>query len=186
MVMMAGTVTPASASAGSGATPGPDVGDPASLTRPVSVQPRWQITVLDLHNQYRDQVGVASLNLSFSLIHDAQRWADHLAAIHQLQHSSGTGQGENLAWGTPKGAHTMLQLASLWTDEQPNFIPGEPFGNAASKTGNWWDIGHYTQVIWWNTAVMGCAMASDTSGDYLVCRYAPAGNVWGQYPLGHP
>jgi hypothetical protein len=187
MIMTAGTVTPtlASASAGSGATPGPDVGDPASLTRPVSVQPRWQGSVLDLHNEYRGQVGVASLDWSISLTVDAQSWADHLAATHDPQHDPTTDEGENLAWGTP-GAFTMWQLASLWTAEQPNFIPGEPFGNEASKTGNWVDIGHYTQIIWWNTAAVGCAMASDTSYDYLVCRYAPAGNVWGQYPLGHP
>ena len=188
MVMMAGTVTPASASAGSGATPGPDVGDLASLTRPVSVLPSWQGSVLELHNEYRAAVGVAPLHWSSSLTNDAQRWADHLAATHQPQHSppqTRPGQGENLAWGT-KGAYHMLQLARLWTAEQPNFIPGEPFGNEASKTGNWTDIGHYTQIIWWNTAAVGCGMASDTSEDYLVCRYAPAGNVWGQYPLGHP
>ena len=40
--------------------------------------------------------------------------------------------------------------------------------------------GHFTQVVWNDTCRVGCG----TAGDYLVCRYHPAGNVqtWGRDP----
>ena len=49
-----------------------------------------------------------------------------------------------------------------------------------SRTGDLEDVGHYTQMVWRNTGQVGCAMASNRSMDYLVCRYARTGNVEGE------
>ena len=46
-----------------------------------------------------------------------------------------------------------------------------------STTGNWADVGHYTQMIWPGTQRIGCAIAKAARSDVLVCRYWPAGNV---------
>ena len=35
-----------------------------------------------------------------------------------------------------------------------------------SSTGNWQDVGHYTQVIWRNTREIGCAVARGGSNDF--------------------
>jgi hypothetical protein len=52
-----------------------------------------------------------------------------------------------------------------------------------SRTGNWADVGHYTQLIWPTTREVGCAVAKGQGNDVLVCRYAPAGNVYGEVPF---
>jgi len=52
-----------------------------------------------------------------------------------------------------------------------------------SKTGNWDDVGHYTQMIWPGSIRVGCAVRSSARYDYLVCRYSPAGNVMGSRAL---
>jgi hypothetical protein len=137
--------------------------------------------IVTAHNQYRSAVGVGALQWSTTLATSAQGWANHLAAIHQLVHS---GPGENLWMGT-RGAYTDTQKVDAWGAEQQYFLAGRPFPDV-STTGNWQDVGHYTQLIWWNTTSVGCAQASDSSFDYLVCQYSPPGNVIGQYPLGHP
>ncbi len=49
-----------------------------------------------------------------------------------------------------------------------------------SRTGNWADVGHYTQLIWPRTQEVGCAVAKGAVNDVLVCRYSPAGNIVGE------
>jgi len=53
-----------------------------------------------------------------------------------------------------------------------------------STTGNWSDVGHYTQVIWKNTTEVGCGVARSNQGEIWVCNYNPPGNYQGQNPLG--
>lgn len=45
-----------------------------------------------------------------------------------------------------------------------------------SRTGNWADVGHYTQIIWPRTTEVGCAVTKGAAMDFLVCRYKPG---WG-------
>ena len=64
----------------------------------------------------------------------------------------------------------------MWIDEKVNFVNGVM--PDISRTGQWSDTGHYSQMIWSGTTRIGCATAgSSNSLSYLVCRYAPAGNV---------
>jgi len=131
--------------------------------------------ILTAHNSYRAQVGVPPLQWSASLAASAQDWANHLAATGTLVHS-GTG-GENLAEGTT-GAYSVTQLVDTWGNEQQYFIEGTfPY---VSTTGNWVNVGHYTQVVWRNTTEVGGGVASGQGNDFLVCHYNPAGNVDGQ------
>ncbi len=69
-------------------------------------------------------------------------------------------------------------MAGLWSSEARNFVPGV-FPNV-SRTGNWFDVSHYTQVIWPTTTRVGCALASNGRNDYVVCRFSPAGNIDGK------
>ena len=66
-------------------------------------------TLLDRHNFYRSQVGVPALKWSDRLASNAQGWANNLAARggKTLQHSSGSGEGENL-----DGKRGLLQPAN--------------------------------------------------------------------------
>jgi hypothetical protein len=136
--------------------------------------------ILDVHNRYRKEVGVSPLTWSNALARDAQVWANHLASLggRQLIHDeSQNKQGENLWMGTA-GAFSINRMIDSWGSEKKNFRQGI-FPNV-SKTGNWSDVGHYTQIIWRNTTQVGCAKSTAGGNDILVCRYSPAGNFIGQ------
>lgn len=130
--------------------------------------------ILAAHNRYRSEVGVTRLQWSDRLAASAQQWANNLAATGTFQHS---GAGENLAQGST-GFFSVTQLVDMWGGEKQHFRNGT-FPNV-SNTGNWADVGHYTQVVWKNTTEVGCGLASGNGNDVLVCHYNPAGNVTGQ------
>jgi hypothetical protein len=58
------------------------------------------------------------------------------------------------------------------------FVPG--VFPAVSRTGNWIDVAHYTQIVWPTTTRVGCAIYSSRSWDFLICRYSPSGNIDGR------
>lgn len=134
--------------------------------------------VLAAHNEYRAEVGVAPLTWSETLASEAQEWAETIAAEGRLRHS---GSGENLAAGS-SGAYSAVDLVQLWGSEKDSFIPGGTFPGGVSETGNWTDVGHYTQVVWSATTELGCGFASNGGLSYLVCRYNPPGNFIGEKP----
>lgn len=145
-------------------------------------------TILERHNFYRSQVGVPPLTWSRKLEQDAQNWANYLASLggNRLIHAQDLdGNGENL-WMGSSGYFSHIQMVDSWGEEQKYYRNGI-FPNVSS-TGNWVDVGHYTQIIWRNTTEVGCAIlqrsrfAIATAGgnDILVCRYAPAGNYTGE------
>lgn len=136
--------------------------------------------LLLLHNRERAAVGVPPLQWDASLAAGAAAYGPQLAAYGRLQHSAEQarqGQGENLWMGT-RGAYSLEDMAGSWAAEKRIFRPGQ-FPNVSSS-GNWSDVGHYTQMIWRGTTRVGCALHRAQAWDYLICRYAPAGNVVGQ------
>jgi hypothetical protein len=136
--------------------------------------------VLAAHNVARAQAGVPGLLWDPALVSGASAYAQQLAATGVFQHSdrrARRGIGENLWMGT-RGAFSIETMVGTWTSERRHFVPGI-FPNT-SRTGNWADVGHYTQVIWPTTQRVGCAVASNARTDYFVCRYAPAGNIDGR------
>ena len=130
--------------------------------------------LLDAHNAYRASLGLPPLHWSDRLADRAQQWADHLAETGEFQHS---GSGENLAMAT-EGSESLTQLVDLWGSEQANFTDGV-FPDI-STTGNWMDVGHYSQMVWRDTTELGCGFAEGYGHDILVCEYDPPGNVEGQ------
>jgi hypothetical protein len=77
-----------------------------------------------------------------------------------------------------RGAFSYESMVGGWSSEARYFMPGQ--FPAVSRSGNWADVGHYTQMIWPTTTHVGCALASNARSDYLVCRYSPAGNIDGR------
>lgn len=139
-----------------------------------------QQTLLAVHNRYRAEVNVSDLVWSEELAHSAQQWADHLVTTNTFGHSSST-YGENLWTGTA-GAFSLEDMVSGWGDEKEFFIPNTVFPNV-STTGNWADVGHYTQLVWSDTMEVGCAIATGNGRDTLVCQYNPPGNYQGEAPF---
>ncbi len=148
------------------------------------VDPRsFDSRLLSAHNAERVRKFAPPLIWSPALARDAAAWATTLANSGKFEHApqrnSGSPQGENLWMGT-QGAYAPEEMVQSWIDEKSDYRRGL-FPNV-SRTGNWSDVGHYTQLIWGDTKEVGCARASNGADDYLVCRYFPAGNWIGVDP----
>jgi hypothetical protein len=139
--------------------------------------------VLAAHNAVRAQAGVAPLVWDPTLGNSAAAYARQMAITSVFAHSdrkARRGVGENLWMGT-RGAFSLERMVSDWASERSMFRAG--IFPAVTRTANWSDVGHYTQIIWPTTTHVGCALASTGRADYLVCHYSPAGNVDGR-PVG--
>ena len=142
---------------------------------------RFDERILATHNAERARLGIAPLSWSPRLAADAARWAAHLSTLPELEHDDSLEiDGENL-WRGSKGAYTPEDMVTLWIDEKAAFQNGV-FPDV-SRSGQWEDVGHYTQVVWRDTREVGCAVARNARDDFLVCRYWPAGNWMGEAPF---
>lgn len=136
--------------------------------------------LLAAHNEERDRAGLPRLSWSNKLAQDAQDWAEHLSRKGTLQHADGDrrrNMGENL-WMGSAGYYSAEDMVGGFIAERAKFRPGT--FPQVSRTGNWSDVGHYTQVIWPRTTEVGCAVAKGAVNDFLVCRYNPPGNMFGE------
>lgn len=140
--------------------------------------------ILAAHNAERAQAGMPPLAWDAALGSAAANYAARMAMTGNFAHSDRSqrrGTGENLWMGT-HGAFSVEAMVGGWASEKRYFVPGVFPNNSSS--GNWEDVGHYTQMIWPTTQRVGCALASTPRVDYLVCRYSGAGNVDGR-PVGY-
>lgn len=136
--------------------------------------------LLVAHNRERATLGIAPLRWNPELAGSAQRWADHLAATGAFEHapeSRSHPEGENI-WAGTKGYYPLEARVAAWIREKQNYKPGTFPDN--SVTGKVADVGHYTQLMWRDTHDVGCAVATGSREDVLVCRYSSAGNYVGE------
>jgi uncharacterized protein YkwD len=139
----------------------PDAVDPPADLRPL----------LERHNRLREGHCAPPLAWSPEVARAAQAWADELAGDCQLEHS-GSAHGENLAAGTA-GVLDAEGVVDLWYREIDHYDLAN--GGFSAKTG------HFTQVVWVDTARLGCGRAACKGLQIWVCNYDPPGNVHGQY-----
>ena len=151
-------------------------------TTAAKAQPRLDFAgrLLAAHNSERDRAGLPPLAWSSRLAQDAQDWAVQLSRRGRLEHADShvrKGMGENL-WMGSAGHYSAEDMIGGFLAERAKFRPGT--FPQVSRTGNWADVGHYTQIIWPRTTEVGCAVAKGAGHDFLVCRYNPAGNTMGE------
>ena len=162
----------------------------ASAAAPAQPYPNWVRVepgptalahrLVAAHNAVRAAAGTQPLAWDARLAAGAQAYAQQLAATGTFQHSdrrARRGIGENLWMGT-SGAFSPEQMVGNWSSEKQWFRAGI-FPNV-SRTGNWEQVGHYSQIIWRTTTHVGCGIGRGRGRDVLVCRYSPAGNVDGR------
>ncbi len=144
------------------------------------------------HNTYRAKHHSPDLTLSDSLNNTAQSWAEHLASNPNggLEHSSPSQRndaGENLYVSyTTESSMDPSTLAKAAVDSWYNEVSSYNYDNPGFSSGT----GHFTQVVWKSSTQLGCGAAqgnvmnqgSNYKAYYVVCHYAPAGNVQGQFP----
>jgi len=130
------------------------------------------------------QIGQVAVELGFNfndadLAAHAASYGPVLASLKHLVHSprdGRPGERENLAMAW-HGTLSPEQLVDMWTREKRLLEPG--LFPAVSRTGEWEDVAHYTQMVWPTTTRVGCAIFA-ADWDYLICRYSPPGNIDGK------
>lgn len=132
------------------------------------------------HNATRRTVGLPPLQWSARLADEARAHAARLARSESLYHDPSLHDdvGENLWMGT-RCAYAARRMIDAWAREASLYRHGR-FPDI-SRTGDWADTGHYSQMVWRDTREVGCALAGNGADEYLVCRYAPAGNIEGEF-----
>lgn len=97
-----------------------------------------QKRALQIHNGARATQHLQPLQWDEGLARDAHQWAERMAREGKLQHSSGSGQGENLYWASSSG-DPLPAAAQAWINERSNYQGQKiPEGNFAS-------YGHYSE-----------------------------------------
>lgn len=138
-----------------------------------------------VHNQYRSLVHAPNIKWDEDLAAEAREYADHLAYTKTFAHDNAP---ESLYIQSGGGTMTYKDIANAWAGEKEKYRHEvfETSSKTISTTGNWADIGHYTQMVWRSNTRVGCAVAmrQDVTGVLAVCRYAPGGNVGSQWAYG--
>ncbi|PKN25321.1 MAG: hypothetical protein CVU65_09210 [Deltaproteobacteria bacterium HGW-Deltaproteobacteria-22] len=130
--------------------------------------------LLDHHNRVRADVKVAALTWSDKLKGVAAAWGRKLVDKGcVMEHSRGSGYGENLFMGSAE-YFTMEDAAKSWESEK-KFYTGAPLDGS-----NWYKSGHYTQMVWSKTTEVGCAKVTCKGSLIVICNYNPPGNFMGQ------
>lgn len=149
---------------------------PPRTTRPSS---EIEVRLLAAQNAERARVGSPPLRWADSLEAEARVWARELIATDRFAHDPAQhGHGENLWTGWGGRQFTPEDMIGDWIAEKANYRHGV-FPNV-SRTGNWSDVGHYTQLVWSGTTHVGCAVETRGDRSVLACRYAPPGNIDGR------
>jgi uncharacterized protein YkwD len=129
--------------------------------------------LLDAHNAARKHVGSPPLVWSSTLANHARSWAEHLVATHTFARQLDDPHGENL-FLVSGGTIAPTEVVQAWVAEMRDYDPSTNSCNGV--------CGHYTQVVWRATRAVGCGVAVDGSRQVWVCKYDPAGNVFGVRP----
>ena len=139
--------------------------------------------VLDSQNVERESLGLVPLHWDPGLAASAATWGDRLATTNRFEHApekSVEPEGENL-WEVTRSYFPPEAMVNAWVREKKYFKPGLFPDN--STTGNYEEVGHFTQIAWRATTSVGCAVVANADYDILVCRYSQAGNYVGQRPF---
>jgi len=154
--------------------------------------------IVQTHNDLRNKVAMgqtakgaslpqaANMNQvywSATIARGAQEWADRCAMGHSPRGKyqyQGKGLGENIAMRGGSGGFPVsafIELVNNWFSEIKDYN-----GNPASFQSNGGPVvGHFTQVVWAKTFLIGCGYCTNNKGgmtnEYLVCQYHIAGNM---------
>ncbi|XP_045699485.1 cysteine-rich secretory protein 3-like [Phyllostomus hastatus] len=146
-----------------------------------TTQKEVQSEIVNKHNNLRRAVTPPASNMlkmtwDSKAAANAQRWANKCTYKHSSIQNRGIGEmkcGENIFMSSNPASWSYV--IQSWFDEKDDFIygvgPKDP--NAV--------IGHYTQVAWYSSFLIGCGTAYCPNQKklkyYYVCHYCSAGNI---------
>jgi pathogenesis-related protein 1 len=128
---------------------------------------------LAAHNRGRAKVGTRPLAWSDTLASEAQQWATSLMDRGMFAPRRDGRFGQNL-FEISGGHATPARVLDAWMSEESNY--NHQTNSCTARCG------HYTQVVWRNTKLVGCGVARNEQREVWVCDYDPPGNVVGEKP----
>ncbi|CAL5091583.1 unnamed protein product [Urochloa decumbens] len=150
----------------------------AFLATPCAAQNSPQDFV-SLHNAARNDVGVGPVTWDDNVAAFARSYAARRAGDCALQHSSGSGYGENIFKGGAGKDWSASDAVGLWVKEKQWYDHAS--NSCSAPQGQ--SCGHYTQVVWRKSTAIGCArVVCNNGGVFITCNYNPPGNFAGQRP----
>ncbi|XP_066535797.1 cysteine-rich venom protein latisemin [Hoplias malabaricus] len=142
-----------------------------------------QDEIVNIHNNFRRSVDPPASNMlmmswSSDVAISAQNWVNNCIMTHgpsssRMITNSSYEMGENLFKGTKMYAWT--DVVSAWHNEVANYLYN--YGSINGKA-----TGHYTQVVWYSSYLVGCGVAKCGSNYFYGCQYFRAGNFVGVAP----
>jgi pathogenesis-related protein 1 len=129
--------------------------------------------MMTAHNSVRARVGLPPLSWSDELAQHARKWANTLIASGEFSHSGSSRYGENL-FEIAGASATAEDVVSAWAAEAKSY-------NYRNNTCSG-RCGHYTQIVWRDTKLLGCGVARNRTREVWVCNYEPPGNIVGEWP----
>lgn len=131
---------------------------------------------LEAHNAWRDTVEVPHLAWDGTVAQSALGWAEALAEDGcAFEHENQQTYGENLWWSSYEPSPT--EVVDAWGGEVVDY----DYDSNTCAAGRM--CGHYTQIVWADTEVVGCGMGVCSGGEVIwACRYDPPGNWVGERP----
>ena len=131
--------------------------------------------MLSAHNDVRSEFRIRALEWSDKLARVAQDWADTLLARGRFFHRPKGLYGENL-FEVVYGRASPKEVVESWASERSDYDYRSNLCHGV--------CGHFTQIVWRSTRLVGCAVARNATREIWVCNYDPPGNVIGQRPYG--
>jgi len=127
---------------------------------------------LKAHKKYRKKHGAKKLKWDEGIAKGAQEWCDTLAENDKFEHNPDTKYGENLykSWGSSSDGAGKRAVDS-WYDEEKDYDYANPGKPASGKT-----VGHFTQIVWKSSKLLGCGVTKKGSSTWVCCNYDPPGN----------
>jgi len=151
----------------------------------ISEEPDELAGITQLHNDVRAAVGVEPLVWDPRLAEIAASWAaqcvDRNPSDGLVDHNDGRSQGypsyagENIFGSS--GDATASDAVSAWASERAKY---DEASNTCTGV-----CGHYTQIVWRATTMVGCAKTTCAGLRFpstIVCNYGPGGNISGERP----
>ncbi|XP_054618167.1 serotriflin-like [Dunckerocampus dactyliophorus] len=137
-----------------------------------------QREIVNKHNALRRGVSPSASNMlkmswNGEAAANAQKWANTCSMKHSppsAREISTSGCGENLYMASHK--NTWSNAIQSWYDEVKDWRYGMGSVNGGV-------VGHFTQIVWYRSNQIGCAMAHCPNSRYkyfYVCHYCPPGN----------
>lgn len=132
---------------------------------------------LKAHNDFRVKHGVSPLKLNKKLCRFAEEWAKIIASRGTPAHRNNSPYGENIfcSWSSSNNV-----VVKGWEPVEHWYSEGDThcFGREPSTL----KTGHFTQVVWKDSRMLGVGQARNRSGQvFIVANYDPPGNFIGSF-----